>query len=69
MKEKIIKELNTGYKILVPKEIETKSSPALSIEDITKPEKILSDKLNGYTIVLDPGHGSMDTGTIPIVGY
>lgn len=69
MKEKIIKELNTGYKILVPKEIETKSSPALSIEDITKPEKILSDKLNGYTIVLDPGHGSMDTGTITIVGY
>ena len=69
MKEKIKKELNAGYKILVPKEIETKNSPALKIENITKPNKILSEKLKGYTIVLDPGHGSMDTGTIPIVGY
>jgi N-acetylmuramoyl-L-alanine amidase len=34
------------------------------LDEITKPKEILGNELNGKEFVLDPGHGSLDTGAI-----
>lgn len=35
-----------------------------SLEDITKPDSILSHKLNSYTFFIDPWHGNIDSWTL-----
>lgn len=68
-KKKITEYLKQGYKVKVPQQIENKKSPSFTIDAITKPDKILSNKLKGKKIVLDPGHGSMDVWAIWFAQY
>lgn len=62
-------QLKNGYSVIVPHEIEDKSSKSLSVDEITAPEKIVDNSLKWKTFVLDPGHWSMDTGAIGFAQY
>lgn len=67
--EKIEKYLSKWYSILIPQEIETKDTPSLTVDEITKPDKILSQRLKNKKIVIDPGHGSLDIGAVGFAQY
>lgn len=66
---KFLKALKDGYSIKFLNPRETKNSPALSLEDITKPNEVLWNELKGKKFVLDPGHGSLDTWAIGLAQY
>lgn len=61
---KFYNTLRNGYSIKFLKPIETKNSPSLTIEEITKPNEKIDNKLAGKTFVLDPGHWSMDIWSV-----
>lgn len=69
IRKKITEYLNQWYKVKVPWQIEDKNSRSFTIEEITRPDQIVSSKLKGKKIVLDPGHGSMDVGAIWFAQY
>ena len=66
---KFIEALKSGYSIKFLNPRETKESPALSVDEITKPKEILGNELSGKTFMLDPGHGSLDTWAIWLAQY
>ena len=66
---KFIEALNKWYSIKFLNPRETKNSPSLSLDEITKPKEILGNELSGKTFVLDPGHGSLDTWAIWLAQY
>lgn len=66
---KFIEALNNGYSIKFLNPRETKDSPALSVDEITKPNEILGNELSGKTFILDPGHGSLDPWEIWLAQY
>ena len=69
IRKKIKNYIKNWYTIKVPQQIENKNSPSLTIEQITKPDQILSNKLKGKKIILDPGHGSLDVWAIWFAQY
>jgi len=66
---KFLQALEDWYTIHFLNSIETKNSPALLLDDITKPNEILGDELNGKTFILDPWHGSLDIWAIGLAQY
>lgn len=56
----IINNLKKWYSIKFLNQIETKNSPSLSVDEITKPKEILWNELKGKKFVLDPWHWSVD---------
>ena len=66
---KFIEALKKGYSIKFLNPRETKSSPSLTVDEITKPKEIIDNELKGKKFVLDPGHGSMDTWALGLAQY
>ncbi len=66
---KFIEALKDGYSIRFLNPRETKDSPSLSVDEITKPKEIVGSELKGKKFVLDPGHGSMDTWALGLTQY
>jgi len=66
---KFIEALKNGYSIKFLNPREKKSSPSLSLDEITKPKEIIGNELKGKKFVLDPGHGSMDTWALGLAQY
>lgn len=66
---KFIQTLNDGYSIKFLKPRETKNSPSLSVDSITKPKDTIWDELKDKKFVLDPGHWSLDVWAIGLVQY
>lgn len=66
---KFVKTLRDGYSIRFINPMETKNSPTYSVEEIIKPQEVIWSELKGKVFVLDPGHGSMDTGAIGLAQY
>lgn len=66
---KFKKALEDWYNIKFLNPIETKDSPSLSLDEITKPNKIIDNELSWKEFTLDPGHGSLDTWAIGLAQY
>lgn len=66
---KFLETLKSWYSIKFLNPRENANSPTLSIDEITKPNEILWNELNGKKFVLDPGHGSLDTWAIGLAQY
>ena len=56
----IIDSLNSWCSVKFLSQIESKNSPSLSVDEITKPKEILWNELQGKKFVLDPWHWSAD---------
>ena len=61
--------LKQWYSIRFLQPLETRNTPSLSVDEITKPKEIIDDKLKGKSFVSDPGHGSSDTGAIGLIPH
>ena len=66
---KFFEALKNGYSIKFLNPRESKDTPTLSVDEITKPKEIVGNELSGKTFVLDPGHGSLDTWAIWLAQY